>query len=109
MTPHLCIQCKHYVSSDTPMGSCKKLLHPVWSRRPECASKVPGLDLFEPLDTLGNRLRQAREDAGLSREEVEMEMDISGRSLQNWELDERTPPKHTVKMLMNFYGDKIGK
>ena len=103
MQNHLCIQCEHYEPSDTPNGRCKALDVPVWSRRPECASKLPGFDYFNPLDTLGNELRAAREAAGLSREEVCAELEIAMRSLQNWELGERVPPKHVVKMLMDYY------
>jgi DNA-binding transcriptional regulator YiaG len=32
-----------------------------------------------------------------------MDLDVSLRSLQNWETDTNKPPAHTVKMLMNYY------
>ena len=102
---HVCIQCKHYQSSGTPNGSCSRLGLPVWSRRPQCAA-APPLDLFEPLESLGNQLRTARESTGLSRDDVCMELNISLRSLQNWETDTRKPPAHTVKMLMDYYKSK---
>ena len=105
MQTHLCIQCTHYISSDTPTGNCDILSKPVWSRRPQCAAPPP-LDLFEPRDTLGNRLREARTSAGRSREDVCMDLEIPMRSLQNWETDERKPPAHTVKLLLGYYGNK---
>jgi len=109
MGRHLCIQCAHYEGSGSPSGYCRAAALPVWSRRQECAAGGPsrgGLDLFEPLDTLGNRLRTAREEAGLSRDEVCRRLSIAEKSLRNWETDERKPPDHTVRMLTDFYKAK---
>ena len=105
MKTHLCIQCKHYQSVSTSTGTCSATGESVWSVRPECTGAA-GIDLFEPLDTTGNALRTARETAGVSRDEVCMDLDVSMRSLQKWELDERKPPKHTIKMLLDYYQSK---
>ena len=102
MQTHLCIQCIHYKPSETPSGYCNAVDKPVWSRRPECAAPKP-LDLFEPMNTIGNSLRAAREAAGKNRDEVCMEFNILGRTLQNWELDTNKPPAHTIKMLVDYY------
>ena len=104
MTKHLCIQCKHYKTLSGNTGQCKLTGDSVWSMRPECAATP--IDMFEALDTLGNQLRNARESAGLSREDVCMEFEIPMRTLQNWELDERKPATHTVNMLKDFYSNR---
>jgi len=98
----LCIQCKHYISSENPAGKCAVIGATVWSLRSECLS-LPDRDLYEPLDTLGTRLRTARERAAKHRDEVCEDLSITKKTLQNWETDLRKPPPHTVKMLMDYY------
>lgn len=101
MTDHICLQCVHYEGSGTPNGFCGVLSCPVWSRRPQCASKVG--DLFKPLDTVGNRLRVAREAAGLSRDDVCMALDVPYRTLQNWETGQSKPYKTGITTLLAYY------
>ena len=102
MEKHLCVQCKYYRGSDGPNGQCEKLAEPVWSRLSQCTAHP--LDLFEPLDTLSNKLRTAREAIGKSRKEVCIDLEIPIRTLQNWETDKNKPPARTVKMLLDYYG-----
>jgi DNA-binding XRE family transcriptional regulator len=107
MSAHICRQCTHYTPNDkprSPNGKCVLLGCPVWSRRPECASKTG--DMFKPLDTLGNRLRTARVAAVLSRDEVCAETGVTMKSLKNWETDTYPPPDYAQKMLLEFYKKK---
>lgn len=41
--------------------------------------------------TLGERLRKAREEAGLDRDEMAARMQVSERTLRNWERDANLP------------------
>jgi DNA-binding XRE family transcriptional regulator len=107
MSDHICRQCIHYQPNDkphSPNGQCGLLRCPVWSRRPECASKTG--DMFQPRDTLGSRLRMARVAAGLSRDDVCSELELNGFTLQSWENGKREPPVHTQKMIFEFYNSK---
>lgn len=47
------------------------------------------------------RLKAARAAAGTSQREAAEILDISVRTLQNWEIDSRTPPPYVQKMVLD--------
>lgn len=49
--------------------------------------------------TLGQRVQAARARLGLSQVAMAERYSIPRRTLQDWELDRRTPPEYVVKLL----------
>ena len=91
-----CIKCVHYESGGGPNGTCQVLNEPVWSRSPGCTQ-------FVLKDTLGNKLRTAREEAGLSLKEAAAGLELSKRALQNWESDMNVPKGFQIDALLEWY------
>jgi len=56
----------------------------------------------KPLRELSHR----RSMTGLSRKEVCDDLEIPYRTLQDWELGNRTPPPYVIKMLISYYKSK---
>jgi len=55
------------------------------------------------MTTIADRLKQGREAAKLTQQQVFEELEIPIRTLQNWEGGLRTPPVYVIKMLMDYY------
>jgi transcriptional regulator with XRE-family HTH domain len=53
---------------------------------------------------LGNRLRQAREDANLSQIQVKEITKINNKTLSNYENNVSSPDPFTLKLLADLYG-----
>ena len=54
-------------------------------------------------NTLGFRLRQARENKGYSQRQIEQATKISNANLSRYELDQTSPGIDTLRTLANFY------
>lgn len=48
---------------------------------------------------VGNKIRQLRENAGLTRKDLCERLSIPYRTLQEWETGRRVPPGYVVKLL----------
>lgn len=53
--------------------------------------------------TLGKRLKNIREENGLTQEELAKKMDISQRTISSWECDRNIPDMNTYKRLCEIY------
>jgi transcriptional regulator with XRE-family HTH domain len=58
------------------------------------------------MKTIGNLLRELREDRGLLLREVGASLSIDPTLLSKIERDERMPTREQVKAFAEFYGDK---
>lgn len=54
--------------------------------------------------TIGERLKSARKEAGLLQEEVAEHFNITQQAYQVWESGKRNPKKETIKRLSDFFG-----
>ena len=59
-------------------------------------------------NTLGSRIREAREHRGLSHEELALNMGIEVASLMAWEADERPPRANRLNMLCGMLDVTLG-
>ena len=57
---------------------------------------------------VGNKIRQLRENAGLTRRDLCERLSIPYRTLQEWETERRTPPGYVIKLL-EIYIKEIAK
>lgn len=57
--------------------------------------------------TFGERLKAAREAAGLSQAEVARRLDISRQAVGQWEAGGATPNPETLAMLADMYGTTV--
>ncbi len=48
---------------------------------------------------IGNKIRQLRENAGLTRRDLCERLSIPYRTLQEWETGRRTPPGYVINLL----------
>ena len=55
------------------------------------------------MSTLGQKLKTARENLGLTQEEAAEQLGIKRPTLANWEIDRVKPDLGTIKMLASFY------
>ena len=55
------------------------------------------------MDSMGQQLRELREDLGLMQTVVAKRIGISNKVLSNFENDVRLPDLHTFKLLCEFY------
>ena len=99
---HYCNQCKYY-KVITRTGDCEKTGANVEGNSPVCAGHK---DFFEPLDTIGNKLRMARVAAGMTREDVEADLGVSWTTVRDWENSARNPPKYVNKLMHMYYESK---
>ena len=54
--------------------------------------------------TLGDKIRQLREERGLSQEELAERLDVSRQTVSNWENDKATPDAIKLGMLCRTFG-----
>ena len=55
------------------------------------------------LSQLGNRLRKARQDSGLTQSEVAKEVGTTAQTVRNWEAGRHEPPLQAIKELADQY------
>ncbi len=58
--------------------------------------------------SLGKRIFKARTKLGLNQAEAAKEWGINFRTLQNWEIDHRTPSGFTLKQLQKLLDEILG-
>jgi len=54
--------------------------------------------------SIGNKLKELREKAGLNKKEVAEKLDMPYTTYNNYETDAREPGSNTLKMLAALYG-----
>ena len=47
-------------------------------------------------------IKKAREGKGLSRKQLSEDLEIPYRTLQNWELELRTPPLYVERLIIKY-------
>ncbi len=119
MIAHYCKQCRGYAS-----GVCRTTGKRVFANLPECVEvKITGLDLFDPLPTVGNELRALRIKAGVSlydAQKIAQQVRPDGsdalphdvingtKIIQDYELDAAEVPAPVKERLILAYNMLLG-
>lgn len=53
------------------------------------------------MNTFAERLKNAREAAGLTQQAMSDRMEIPKRTIEEWETDRRTPPAYVQRFVLN--------
>lgn len=56
------------------------------------------------MSKLPNRLKELREDKGLSTRELAKALKVSDRAVQRWEKEERVPNANAVIIIAQYFG-----
>lgn len=59
--------------------------------------------------SIGNRLYEARKNAGLSQEEVAEKLNVARQTISKWELDETIPDLKQGAVLSKIYGKELSE
>ena len=68
--------------------------------RRSIVSNAKGAALFR----LGARLRKARQNSGLTQNEVAGEIGVTAQTVRNWEAGRNEPPRSAIRKLASLYG-----